>query len=222
MLLVQARAGNRAVAQLLALQRYRKPGAQNFGAADGTFTERAFKSRTKQPWISLITVELSSVVIDNGVSMPKGTATATYFPNAHALAPITLPVTGGPKRMRSDPGTFTVHRIEGVGYNDPAAAAEMFAAKGAGALEGPKRGRHRRYTKPQAGERPIDVEASMHLAIFYNRGEALHFGNVGEASHGCVHVGDFDVLTQMNYHSVIGLTKVKVVYSGLAKAAFAP
>lgn len=66
----------------------------------------------------------------------------------------------------------------------------------------------------------MDVAASMHLAIFYNRGEALHSGDLNVGSHGCVHIDDFAALTQLNYHSVIGRTKVKVNYSGAAKAAF--
>lgn len=205
------------------VQRYRRRGAMNFGGADtGALIENSFKSRTKQPWLSLIAVSFDSVVSDaNGVDMPHGTATATYFANPHALSSFSLPVTGGPRGMPSDPGTFVVHRIEGVGYNDPSAAANI-AAKGPGALEGPKRGAHRRYTKPAAGQLPRNVSASMHLAVFYNRGEALHFAPPNEASHGCVHITDFAVLTQLNYHSVIGRTKVVVQYTGAAKAMFAP
>ena len=196
----------------------------NFGAADtGALVEASFKSASKQPWISMVSVDFSGVTVDsNGDNIPTGTATATYFANPHALASFSVPVAGGPRSLRSDPGTFTVHRIEGVGYNDPAAAADLAATKGLGALEGPKRGRHRRYTKPTAGQTPMDVLASMHLAVFYNRGEALHHGDLSTGSHGCVHVGDFAALTKLNYHSVIGRTKVKVTYSGVAKAAFAP
>lgn len=225
---LQSSAGNHAVEQLLAVdpvvQRYRRASAMNFGKADtGALVEKTFTSRTKQPWISLIKVDFDSVIVDtDGTRIPKGTATATYFSNPHALASFAVPVTGGPRGMRSDPGTFTVHRIEGVGYNDPAAAADIFSAHGAGALEGPKRGAHRRYTKPIAGELPKDVAASMHLAVFYNRGEALHFGDIDLASHGCVHVDDFTLLTQLNYHSVIGRTKVAVRYTGAAKTRFAP
>lgn len=224
---LQASAGNRAVQRLLAaqaaVQRYRRPGSMNFGAADsGTLVEKRFTSRAKQPWISLITVDFGGVVADaHGVDMPTGTATATYAANAHAQSPFSVPVTGGPTGMRSDPGTFTVHRIEGVGYNDPTAAAAIAAAQGSGALEGPKRGAHRRYTKPTGGQLPIEVAASMHLAVFYHRGEALHHGDLNLASHGCVHVDDFSRLTQLNYHSVIGRTRVKVSYSGAAKTRFA-
>jgi hypothetical protein len=216
------------VQQLLAadqvVQRYRRSGTTNFGGANtATLIEDSFRSKTKQAWISLITVDFDSVVVDsNGVDMPRGTASATYFSNAHALASFSVTVTGGPSGLRSDPGTFTVHRIEGVGYNDPTAAADIAATQGEGALEGPKRGAHRRYTKPTAGQLPKQVAASMHLAVFYNRGEALHFGDLNLASHGCVHIDDFIKLTQLNYHSVIGRTKVKVGYSGAAKTRFAP
>lgn len=225
---LQRSVGNRAVHGLLAgdvpVQRYRRSGSMNFGAVDAPpLIETSFRSRKTQPWISLLAVEFDSVVTDaDGTDMPKGTATATYFSNPKALPSFTVTVTGGPSGMRSDPGTFTVHRIEGVGYNDPTAAADIAATHGPGALEGPKRGAHRRYTKPTAGQLPRDVLASMHLAVFYNRGEALHNGDLDLASHGCVHVGDFGLLTQLNYHSVIGRTRVKVGYSGAAKARFAP
>jgi hypothetical protein len=225
---LQTTAGNTAVQRLLTdeavLQRYRKKGSMNFGAADnGTLIEQEFKSMSKQPWISLITVVFDSVVKDsNGVDTPMGTATAAYFSNKHALGSFSVSVNGGPRGLRSDPGTFFVHRIEGLGYNDAANAAQIAADKGVGALEGPKRGAHRRYTKPGVGETPMDVSASMHLAVFYNRGEALHMGPLDLASHGCVHVANSDIalLTQLNYHSVIGLTKVKVSYTGPAKVTF--
>lgn len=224
---LQASAGNRAVQRLLAVgpsvQRYRPATAMNFGAANASLKEQSFKSLTKQPWLSSIAVEFDSVVADShGVDIPKGTATASYFSNAHALPSFSVPATGGPTGMRSDPGTFTVHRIEGIGYNDPTAAADIAAAEGTSALEGPKRGEHRRYTKPKSGQLPREVAASMHLAIFYNRGEAVHLGNLGLASHGCVHVDHFDLLTQLNYHSVIGRTRVTVRYTGAAKTTFVP
>lgn len=225
---LQVTAGNAAVQRLLndmkVLQRYRKKGSMNFGAANsGTLIEREFKSKSKQPWISLITVVFDSVVKDsNGVDTPMGTATASYFSNKHALGSFSVAVNGGPRGLRSDPGTFFVHRIEGLGYNDAGNAAQIAADKGVGALEGPKRGANRRYTKPGIGETPKDVLASMHLAVFYNRGEALHMGPLDLASHGCVHVANSDLalLTQLNYHSVIGITRVKVSYTGLAKATF--
>ena len=119
--------------------------------------------------------------------------------------------------MPSDPGSFFVHRIEGVGYNDPGAAAAMRPAD----LEGPKRGGLRRYTKlTKSGGRP----ASMHLAVFYNRGEAFHIGSNDLASHGCIHIdsANWDTMTQLNYHSVVGRTKVEVTYSGAAGKVFAP
>lgn len=221
---LQRSAGNQAVQRLLAVQRYRPKTAMNFGAVDtGTLIESPFKNKKKQPWISLITIVFDSVVPDaGGVDMPKGTATATYFTNPAALSAFSFEVTGGPKGLRSDPGSFTVGRIEGVGYNDPTAAAVKAAAEGEGALEGPRRGAHRRYTKPAPGQDRRTLAASMSLAVFYNAGEALHFAPPNIASHGCVHVVDFGLLTQLNHHSVVGLTKVKVSYTGAAKATFNP
>jgi hypothetical protein len=230
---LQRIAGNYAVQRLLCspltVQRYRPAGSQNHGAANGTLVEQAFKSRKKQPWISLIDIDFSGVKRDTaGENIPSGSAKVGYHPNAHALSGFSIPVTGGPVYMRSDPGTFYVHRIEGVGYNDPGAASVMAeAARKAGkrvddVLEGPKRGAHRRYTKPAAGQTAMDVAASMHLAVFYNKGEALHNGSLDERSHGCAHVSDWDSLVQLNYHSVIGQTVVKVRYSGAAQKLFAP
>lgn len=224
---LQSAAGNRAVQRLLAdefaVQRYREKSAMNFGAMDGgTLVESPFRNAKKQPWISLITVEFDSVVPDSsGVDMPKGTATATYFANPAALSSFSFEVTGGPRGLRSDPGHFTVGRIEGVGYNDPAAAADIAATQGAGALEGPKRGAHRRYTKPTPGQSRSTLAASMSLAVFYNAGEAFHNAPANVASHGCLHVVDAKLI-QLNYHSVVGRTKVNVKYTGAAKAVFDP
>jgi hypothetical protein len=54
------------------------------------------------------------------------------------------------------------------------------------------------------------------FAVFYNKGEALHAGPLDVTSHGCVHVdwNNEDAIKQVNYNSVIGLTKVKVSYKG--------
>ncbi|MEV6238780.1 hypothetical protein [Lentzea sp. NPDC051838] len=176
---LQSAAGNCAVQRLIAdersVQRYREKTAMNFGAMDGALVESPFRNAKKQPWIDLITVDFDSVVTDSGgVEMPKGTATATYFANPAALSSFSFEVTGGPVGLRSDPGHFKVIRIEGVGYNDPAAAADIAATLGAGALEGPKRGAHRRYTKPTPGQSRSTLLASMSLAVFYNAGEAFH------------------------------------------------
>ncbi|MBT2556093.1 L,D-transpeptidase [Arthrobacter sp. ISL-5] len=218
---LQGSIGNHAVQRLLAsdpvVQRYRRPGAMNFGDANGSaLVEKSFRSKTKQPWLSLIAVTFDSVTLDDdGLIMPKGTATATYFANSHALASFSVRVTGGPFNAPTDSGTFTVHRIEGVGYNDAISASKMPKSQ----LEGPNFGGRRRYTKPtKSGGQP----ATMHLAVFYNRGEALHIGGATLASHGCVHVADWDRMAQLNYHSVIGLTKITVDYSGISKWIFGP
>ena len=50
----------------------------------------------------------------------------------------------------------------------------------------------------------------MHFAVFYHDGEALHAGPPEISSHGCIHVGE--EIQQINYHSVIGVTKVKISY----------
>lgn len=202
------------------IQPYRKKGAFNFGVSNtSTLKEDSFRfkrDKRNKPWIKKIVITFDKVKTDsNGDEIPEGQLVATYFANKETLADITLTVTGGPKGLKSDPGTYTVHRIEGEGYNDPAAAAATPASK----LEGPKRGGRRRYSKPDpiTGQR----SASMNWAVFYNRGEAIHDGFLDVGSHGCIHV-DSSSLVQLNYHSVIGHTKVTVKYSGAAKTKFFP
>jgi hypothetical protein len=91
-----------------------------------------------------------------------------------------------------------------VGYN---------SGKLSGTVDNSKReGPNLRYSKPD----PVDgsIAANMHFAVFYNGDEALHTGSVGVSSHGCVHVDETNpvLMQQLNYHSVINLTKVKVSY----------
>jgi hypothetical protein len=234
LLSLQKSAGNNAVQRLVAhesvAQRYRNASATNFGAADSLlFVEKTFddKSPDTQPWIEQITVNFHSVIKDaNGVKIPWGTLTATYFQNPHALTFLPVDVTGGPVNMPADAGEFTVQRIEGVGFNDPEAAAKIEREQGKKALEGPiqegpKGVKRRRYTKSGPGQKWFNVSASMHLAVFYNEGEALHSGDP-VASHGCVHMANVLRMIQLNYHSVIGKTKVTVGYSGEAQKLLAP
>ena len=119
-----------------------------------------------------------------------------HFANPHALSSFSLPVTGGPRSMPCDPGTFTVHRIEGGGYNDPSAAAAL----GAGALEGPKRGATGGTPSPQPARnrwmsRPPCISRCSTTAV-----------------RRCTSPRP----TRLNYHSVIGRTKVAVAYTGNA------
>jgi hypothetical protein len=138
-----------------------------------------------------------------------GTATAEYYANPVALSPFTLTVSGGSGRMKTDRGSFTVHRLETIGYNSGSASGtpgvDFFWSDR-------EPSPHRRYSNknPLTGERK---DANMNYAVFYNKGEALHHGLLSETSHGCVHVGSFDLIKQLNYHSVIGWTKVKVSYT---------
>ena len=202
------------------IQRYRRKGSYAYGEADDltSYREEPFRNARTQPWIRLIRIVFDRVENDaNGEPIPKGSLTATYHSNAAAPSPISFPVSGGPAHMITDKGSFTVHRIEGLGYNDPGAAAEK-ADEGI-KLEGPKRGKHRRYSPMENGERG---SASMNLAVFYNRGEAIHHGLLDQGSHGCVHVEDWPGITQVNLHSVIGRTRVNVVYSGKAAETFYP
>ena len=100
---------------------------------------------------------------------------------------------------RTDAGSFTVHRIEGIGYNSGTFSGRVGVDYQASEREGPRK----RYSK--------DLRGNMDFAVFYNKGEALHGGPIDVSSHGCVHV-DWTDIKRLNYHSVIGLTKVKVKY----------
>jgi hypothetical protein len=73
-----------------------------------------------------------------------------------------------------------------------------------------------RYTKK---DRVMGARrANMSFAVFCNRGEALHAGSLDLISHGCVHVDwttvdtGWSAMQQLNYHSVVGLTRVNVRY----------
>jgi hypothetical protein len=111
--------------------------------------------------------------------------------------------------MRLDAGSFTVHRIEGFGSNSGSASGNP----GVDFKLSDREGLNKRYTKKDStGYRATN----MSFAVFHNKGEALHAGPLDLTSHGCVHVDwkNEDVIKQLNYHSVIGLTKVKVLYKG--------
>lgn len=192
------------------VRRYRKASSFAFGERDtATLREQEFDptaDRQTKPWISLVTVEFTATTTDaDGLKYPTGTATVQYFANPVALSSFTFPVSGGARGMSTDEGTFTVHRIEGYGYNSGSASGTPGVDFQWSEREGP----NKRYTKKDSsGERA----ANMSFAVFYNKGEALHAGPLDAASHGCVHVdwNDENLIKRLNYHAVIGLTKVKV------------
>ena len=196
------------------VHRYRRPSAFAFGERDtATLVEQSFDRRTDKdakPWIELVTVEFTGTQTDSdGNTFWTGTATASYHGNAAKLADLTFTISGGGGRLRTDPGSFTVTRIEGYGYN----SGKWSGAPGVDFdWSEREKGKNRRYTRkdPLTGERA----ANMSFAVFYHGGEALHAGPLDFSSHGCVHVdwGTEDLMKQLNYHSVVGLTKVEVSY----------
>jgi hypothetical protein len=148
-----------------------------------------------------VSVDFGSTTTDaSGYSFWQGTAKASYYPNPVKQADFSFSVAGGSSGLGlSDAGDFTVHRIEGVGYN----SGSFSGAAAPDTREGPLK----RYSKPVGGS----YSANMHYAVFYNKGEALHSGPLDASSHGCVHV-DLSPIRRVNYHSVIGWTKVSVKY----------
>jgi hypothetical protein len=187
------------------IRRYRNKGAFNFGKQDdATLIEDSFnvkKDKETKPWIKQITVQFDSLKTDSdGNTYSSGTASVEYYDNPVKLPDFSFTVGGGSKTLgKTDSGTFTVWRIEGVGYNSGAYSGSFDPAE----REDP----NKRYSK--------DLGGNMNYAVFYNKDEALHGGPLDSSSHGCVHLGwseDTPIVKQLNYHSVIGLTKVKVKY----------
>ena len=199
------------------VRRYRRAGSMAFGERDtATLVEQTFDPRTDKdtkPWIELITAEFTGSRTDSdGFTYSTGTATVRYHANAAKLPDLTISISGGsPGQLgRSDPGSFTVDRIEGYGYNSGTASGTAGVDFQWSERE---KGKNWRYAKkdPLTGER----DANMSFAVFYHGGEALHAGSLDDSSHGCLHVdwNNEDVMKQINYHSVVGLTRVKVSYA---------
>ena len=177
----------------------------NFGRSDSDkLIEDSFNKSTEKetkPWIELLTVDFTAKKdAADGVATWFGNASVKYYDNPVKWADFTFVITGGgSSSTKTDAGDFTVRRIEAIGYNS-GTYSEKYDPKD---REGPKK----RYSK--------DLLANMSYAVFYNKGEALHEGPLDISSHGCVHV-DWDndtLMKQVNYHSVIDLTKVKVKYT---------
>jgi len=190
------------------IRRYRNRGAFNFGTLDdAVLAEDSFNARRDKetkPWIKLITVELTSLRTDaDGNTYSSGTATAQYYDNPAKLPDLSFTVGGGSRTLgKTDSGTFTVRRLEGIGYNSGSFSGQPGVDFDPAEREGPRK----RYSR--------DLRGNMSFAIFYNNGEALHAGPLDFSSHGCVHVDwtDYAISKQLNYHSVAGLTRVRVKY----------
>lgn len=192
------------------LKRYRAKSDINFGEEDTVdLIEDSFdkskksKDKENKPWIETITIEFTGTKKDvNGDEYWEGSATAKYYENSVKLPEITVKVAGGSKGLGMTDKTpkkgLKVTRIEGVGYN---------SGKHSGKFDPKERETaNKKYS--------IDKRGNMNYAIFYNGGEAVHAGPEDESSHGCVHVAwsNTELIKQMNYHSVKGLTRVIVKY----------
>lgn len=186
-----------------ALHLYRKKGS--FSSAkitDGGLVEESFKDPETQPWIETIDIHFTGTTIDDAFNtIPTGTVTATYFANPAARAPVSMAISGGSPEhdLTHVVKGRKVTRIEGFGYND------VPFAKGKG--QGPRN----KYAKLNAASGKY--EASMHYAIFFKGGQALHGGSLTAGSHACVHAEEWEKLRQINYHSVRGRTLVNVDYT---------
>ncbi len=177
----------------------------HFGVADDSkLTEDSFdikKDKETKPWIELITITLTSKITDrNGSNFWVGTGLAQYYNNPVKLADLSLSISAGSAEVgkTSAGNDFKVKRIEGIGYNSSKYSEKYEPAA--------KKGRGKRYSK--------DLRGNMNFAVVYHGEQALHSGPIDSSSHGCVHVDwtDETNMKQLNYHSVIGLTKVEVKY----------
>jgi Domain of unknown function (DUF4157) len=168
----------------------------SLGLVEDSFNKK--KDIETKPWIELVEVKFTKIEADaDGIKTWMGTADVKYYDNKVKQADFSFQVTGGSTTLgKTDPGTkFIVTRIEGIGYNSGKYSGSYKKSE----REGPSN----RYS--------VDLSANMSYAVFYNGGEALHVGPLEASSHGCVHV-DWVPMKQLNYHSVIGLTKVHVSY----------
>ena len=156
------------------------------------------KDKETKPWIETITVKFTATQLDtDGVEYWVGEGVAKYYKGKKT--DVKLNLSGGPKgRGKTKKGTFTVKRIEGVGYMSSSYSDPYVRAS--------KKGWGRRYAK--------DKQGNMNYAVFFYGGQALHSGPADLRSHGCVHADwvDETPMQQVNYHSVVGLTKVIVEY----------
>jgi hypothetical protein len=197
-----------------ALHLYRPRGAfssEQMDDPDSGLFESAFKDPKTQPWIETIDILFNGTTqgtTDTGTeTIPTGEVTATYFPNPAALSPVRMAISGGSPRfdLTHIVKNRKVTRIEGLGYNDvPFAEGEGMGPRNKYAVGD--------WTDPV---NPV-FNASMHYAIFFKAGQALHGGNLKVGSHACVHAENFDALRQINYHTVKGRTVVNVDYTSSA------
>lgn len=194
---------------------YRPKTAFHFNQKDfedkpdqGRLKEDSFdykKNKGKKPWIEFIIIDFTSKEKDiYGNEYWVGTASVKYYKNSAKLDDFSFDVAGGSKELGiTDRGNFTVYRIEGIGYNSGLFSGIEGVNYDISEREGPGM----RYSK--------NFIANMSFAIFFNKGEALHVGPLDISSHGCVHVPkgyNYEHIKQVNYHSVIGHTKVIVNY----------
>jgi hypothetical protein len=150
-----------------------------------------------KPWIEKIIVYLMPAKDKNGVDYWKGAAVAKYYDNPAKLDELYFAVSAGSAELgMTSSGTYKVKRLEGHGYMS-SSYSDPYPRES-------ETGWGRRYTKLN--------NANMHYAVFFHGAQALHYGYLTESSHGCVHV-DVEPIRQVNYHSVVGLTKVQVIYS---------
>jgi hypothetical protein len=198
------------------VQAYRPKKAFNFGRQDTPDTkEDSFdpkKDKNTKPWIEDIYIVFTGTDTDtDGAKVPTGFLIAFYHKGAGSpgiLPMISFPITGGKHtEMYTHAGDFTVTRIEGVGYSNTSNDTNELPH------DNPKEGPNNKYD--------VDLNSNMSYAIFFYKGEAIHLGALDTGSHGCVHVdwggptdhGQTIQQRRLNYHSVVGLTKVHVSYT---------
>jgi hypothetical protein len=216
---VAQRSGNDRVQRYRDVKTADKP-LKNWGTIDDPKAGLAEKSSPAagDPVIETIGVKFTGNASDKlnaGELLVTGTLTAKYRAK-DKRSDIDIPVTGGTSADRpfgltdSLKGT-SVHKIQGPGYNDQP------LKKGAGGQPAAAGETSSHYVKQTgtAGHAAFDFPSSMGLAVYFQGSQAIHLGDKSFGSHACIHVdwsANKDQMRLINYHSLIGFTKVTVEY----------
>jgi hypothetical protein len=197
---------------------------RNWGAIDDAKAGLEEKSAPGKgdPVIESIHVKFDGSAADSlnkGELLVTGTLTAKY--RAKDKRPdIVIPVTGG--SSAAVPFGLTdriktgeqVHKIQGPGYNERAVTGRKDA-------QPDPPGEFSHYVKKTStpGHAAFDFNSSMGLAVYFKGPQAIHLGDKNQGSHACVHVdwnANKNEMRLINYHSLIGTTKVTIEYDNNA------
>jgi hypothetical protein len=197
---------------------------RNWGAIDDPkagLEEKAAPGKG-DPVIESIHVKFDGSAADSlnkGELLVTGTLTAKYRAK-DKRADIVIPVTGGSSAAipfgltDSIKSGATVHKVQGPGYNEKAVTGKPDA-------QPDPKGEFSHYVKQTStvGHAAFDFASSMGLAVYFKGAQAIHLGDKTQGSHACIHVdwtANKNQMRLINYHSLIGTTKVTIEYDNNA------